>query len=392
MDKHETTAKNNIAETCVASISLETLKSLSEDKESDIWSTSTKLTYGAIRGSDRLRGNLANLYSAKKPFQAENILITPGAIAANLISFYGLIGKGDHVICHYPTYQQLYEIPRSLGAEVDYWKAREDKKWQLDIDDLKPLIRPTTKMIIINNPHNPTGAIIAKQTLDALVEIAEEHGLIIHSDEVYRPLFHSISPGAPEFPPSILSLPYAKTIATGSLSKAYSLAGIRVGWIASRSTKIIEACAQARDYTTISVGQLDDQIAAFALSPSCVHGLLHRNIQLAKVNLEILEKFVENHRWACEWIKPVAGTTAFIKFSQMGSEINDVAFCEALMKQTGVMLVPGSRCFGDGVDFKGFVRFGFCCETPVLEEGLEKLAKFMKLGYKKLPLAEEEKS
>ncbi len=392
MDKHETTAKNNIAETCVASISLETLKSLSEDKESDIWSTSTKLTYGAIRGSDRLRGNLANLYSAKKPFQAENILITPGAIAANLISFYGLIGKGDHVICHYPTYQQLYEIPRSLGAEVDYWKAREDKKWQLDIDDLKPLIRPTTKMIIINNPHNPTGAIIAKQTLDALVEIAEEHGLIIHSDEVYRPLFHSISPGAPEFPPSILSLPYAKTIATGSLSKAYSLAGIRVGWIASRSTKIIEACAQARDYTTISVGQLDDQIAAFALSPSCVHGLLHRNIQLAKVNLEILEKFVENHRWACEWIKPVAGTTAFIKFSQMGSEINDVAFCEALMEQTGVMLVPGSRCFGDGVDFKGFVRFGFCCETPVLEEGLEKLAKFMKLGYKKLPLAEEEKS
>lgn len=392
MDKHETTAKNNIAETCVASISLETLKSLSEDKESDIWSTSTKLTYGAIRGSDRLRGNLANLYSAKKPFQAENILITPGAIAANLISFYGLIGKGDHVICHYPTYQQLYEIPRSLGAEVDYWKAREDKKWQLDIDDLKPLIRPTTKMIIINNPHNPTGAIIAKQTLDALVEIAEEHGLIIHSDEVYRPLFHSISPGAPEFPPSILSLPYAKTIATGSLSKAYSLAGIRVGWIASRSTKIIEVCAQARDYTTISVGQLDDQIAAFALSPSCVHGLLHRNIQLAKVNLEILEKFVENHRWACEWIKPVAGTTAFIKFSQMGSEINDVAFCEALMEQTGVMLVPGSRCFGDGVDFKGFVRFGFCCETPVLEEGLEKLAKFMKLGYKKLPLAEEEKS
>jgi len=392
MDKHETTAKNNIAETCVASISLETLKSLSEDKESDIWSTSTKLTYGAIRGSDRLRGNLANLYSAKKPFQAENILITPGAIAANLISFYGLIGKGDHVICHYPTYQQLYEIPRSLGAEVDYWKAREDKKWQLDIDDLKPLIRPTTKMIIINNPHNPTGAIIAKQTLDALVEIAEEHGLIIHSDEVYRPLFHSISPGAPEFPPSILSLPYAKTIATGSLSKAYSLAGIRVGWIASRSTKIIEACAQARDYTTISVGQLDDQIAAFALSPSCVHGLLHRNIQLAKVNLEILEKFVENHRWACEWIKPVAGTTAFIKFSQIGSEINDVAFCEALMEQTGVMLVPGSRCFGDGVDFKGFVRFGFCCETPVLEEGLEKLAKFMKLGYKKLPLAEEEKS
>ena len=389
MDKHETDAKYNIAETCVASISLDELVDLAEDREkSEIWSTSTKLTYGPIRGSDKLRGNLANLYSAKKPFQADNVLITPGAIAANLIVFYGTIAKGDHVICHYPTYQQLYEIPRSLGAEVDYWKAREDRKWQLDIEELKAMIRSNTKMIIINNPHNPTGAILSKQTLDALIEIAEEHNLIIHSDEVYRPLFHSISPGAPEFPPSVLSLPYSRTIATGSLSKAYSLAGIRVGWIASRSPEIIDACAQARDYTTISVSQIDDQVAAFALSPNCIHGLLHRNIQLAKRNLELLETFIENYRWACEWVKPVAGTTAFVKFSKMGSEVDDVTFCTALMDQTGVMLVPGSRCFGEGTDFKGYVRFGFCCETTVLKEGLEKLSMFMKLGYKKLPLAE----
>jgi len=389
MEKHEINAKYNIAETCAASISLEELKDLSEDKERNIWSPSTKLTYGPIRGSEEFRGNLANLYSAKKPFRAENVLITPGAIAANMIVFYGLIGKGDHVICHYPTYQQLYEIPTSLGAEVDLWHSKEDRKWQLDVDELKGLIRPNTRMIIINNPHNPTGAIIPKATLDALVELAEEHDLIIHSDEVYRPLFHSVSPGAPEFPPSILSLPYAKAIATGSLSKAYSLAGIRVGWIASRSPEIIEACAQARDYTTISVSQLDDQIAAYALSPNCIHALLGRNIQLAKRNLEILERFVERHRWACDWVKPVAGTTAFIKFSKMGSEIDDVAFCEALMEESGVMLVPGSRCFGGGNNFNGFVRFGFCCETNVLEEGLEKLGEFMKVAYKRLPLAEE---
>ncbi|KAL6716548.1 hypothetical protein ACLMJK_006115 [Lecanora helva] len=390
MDKYETTAQNNIAETCVASLSLKDLQNLSENKDDDIYLSSTKLTYGPIRGSERLRSNLANLYSSKKPFQAENILISSGAIAANMTVFYGLIEKGDHVICHYPTYQQLYEIPRSLGAEVDYWRAQEGKKWQLDIEELRSLVRPNTKMIILNNPHNPTGSIISKTTLDALIDVAEEHDLIIHSDEVYRPLFHSISPGSPDFPPSIISLPYAKTIAVGSLSKAYSLAGIRVGWIASRSSDIIEACAQARDYTTISVSQVDDQIAAFALSPSCIHALLHRNIQLAKRNLEALEKFVESHRWACEWIKPVAGTTAFIKFSIMGSEADDVAFCEALMDQTGVMLVPGSKCFGDGIDYKGYVRFGFCCETTVLEEGLEKLDKFMKTGYKKISLAEEQ--
>lgn len=389
MDLHQTHAKYDIAETCAASISLDDLRGLSEDKSSEIWSTSTKLTYAAIRGSEKLRTTLANRYSAKKPFKADNILITPGAIAANMTVFYGLVRKGDHVICQYPTYQQLYEVPKSLGAEVDYWRAEESKKWQLDIEELKTLIRPNTRMIIINNPNNPSGAIVPKATLDLLMEIAEEHDITVMADEVYRPLFHSISPESPDFPPSVLSFGYAKTIATGSLSKAYSLAGIRVGWLASTSPEIIEACAQARDYTTISVSQLDDHIAAFALDNSCIHSLLSRNIQLAKRNLEILEKFVESHRWACEWIKPVAGTTAFIKITRMGSPVDDVALCEKLMEDVSLMLVPGSRCFGDGKDFKGFVRLGFCCETSVLEEGLEQMSLFMKNGYRTVPLADE---
>ena len=390
MDKHETHANYNIAETCVASISLNDLRSLSEDKSSEIWSPSTKLTYGAIRGSEKLRTNLAKRYSAKKPIQADNILITPGAIAANMTVLYSLIGQGDHVICHYPTYQQLYETPKRLGAKVDYWRAKESKDWQLDIEELKSLIRPNTKMIIINNPHNPSGAVVPKSTLDSLIDVAEQHQLIIMADEVYRPIFHSISPGSPDFPPSIVSLGYVKTIATGSLSKAYSLAGIRVGWIASRSPEIIEACCQARDYTTISVGQLDDQIAAYALDDNCIHSLISRNIQLARRNLEILDRFVESHKWACEWVKPVAGTTAFVKISNMGSPVDDVVFCDKLMEDTGVLLVPGSRCFGDGNDFKGFVRFGYCCETDTLEKGLEKVKMFMKKGYRTVPQVDEE--
>ena len=127
-----------------------------------------------------------------------------------------------------------------------------------------------------SNPNNPTGAIIKKSLLTEIVEIAREHGIIILSDEVYRPLFHSIGPMDAEFPPSILSMSYEKTIATGSLSKAYALAGIRVGWIASRSREIINACAQARDYSTISVSQVDDDIASFALSSETVHSLLGR--------------------------------------------------------------------------------------------------------------------
>ena len=191
MDTYQTRAKYDIAETCVASISLDDLRGLSEDKSSEIWSPSTKLTYGAIRGSEKLRTILANRYSAKRLCQADDILITPGAIAANMTALYGLVGKGDHVICHYPTYQQLYEIPKSLGAEVDYWRALESNKWQLDIEELKDLIRPNTRMIIINNPNNPSGAIVPKATLDLLVEVAEEHNITIMADEVYRPLFHS---------------------------------------------------------------------------------------------------------------------------------------------------------------------------------------------------------
>ena len=151
MDTYQTTAKFNIAETCAASISLEHLMELSEDKYTEIWSPSTVLTYGPIRGSEKLPSNLAKLYSSKapSPLHPEHILITPGAIAANFTVFYGLIGKGDHMICHYPTYQQLYDVPGSLGAKVSLWRAHEENKWQLDVEELKGLVRPNTKMIII---------------------------------------------------------------------------------------------------------------------------------------------------------------------------------------------------------------------------------------------------
>ena len=151
MDKHENDAKYNIAETCAASISLDDLRGLSENKQDELVTTSTKMTYGTIRGSLALRSSLASRYSSKATirFEPENVVITPGAIAANMTVFYGLLGKGDHIICHYPTYQQLYEIPASLGAEVSLWRAKEFNGWRLDIEELKGLIKTNTKMIII---------------------------------------------------------------------------------------------------------------------------------------------------------------------------------------------------------------------------------------------------
>ncbi|EAU35508.1 conserved hypothetical protein [Aspergillus terreus NIH2624] len=393
MDKYETQAKYNVAETCCASISVADLQDLCEDKSLNPLDLSTKLTYGAIRGSEQLRSTLANLYSVRtpSPLPADNVLVTSGAIQANFLALYALVGPGDHVICHYPTYQQLYSVPDSLGAEVSLWKAKEEDGWKLDVNELKELIRPNTKLIILNNPQNPTGAIIPQAKLEEIVDMARESSIAILSDEVYRPLFHSISPMDPEFPSSLLSLGYEHTIATGSMSKAYSLAGIRIGWIASRDGSVIEKIAAARDYTTISVSQLDDAIASYALAPTCIHPLLGRNIALAKKNVEILEKFIEAHRWACSWVKPRAGTTAFVRFSKMGKPVDDVVFCQSVLEKTGVMLVPGSLCFGEGEEFRGYVRVGFVQETEVLEKALEALGSFLEDEYDEVPVVKKKK-
>lgn len=173
---------------------------------------------------------------------------------------------------------------------------------------------------------------------------------------------------------------YENTIATGSMSKAYALAGIRIGWIASRSRPIIESIATARDYTTISVSRLDDGIASYALSNNVIHALLKRNIQLAKTNLALLEAFVDGNRRNCSWVKPTAGTTAWLKFEDLASReaIDDVQFCKDVLDKTKVMFLPGSKCFGEGKEFHGFVRIGYVCHTEVLKEALEKLGKYVR--------------
>lgn len=160
MDKYETLAKYNLAESCCASISIDDLCSISERKGvqiSDILKTSHVQNYGEIRGTAELRDNLSRLYSSKvaTPLPASNVVITPGAIAANHLVFFSLVGPGDHVICHYPTYQQLYQVPVSCGAEVDLWRSRVESDWLPDLSELKALIKPNTKMIVVK--FVPTG-------------------------------------------------------------------------------------------------------------------------------------------------------------------------------------------------------------------------------------------
>lgn len=391
MDEHETTAKYNLAETCCASISVDELLSLSEDKKatiSSILDSSVVQNYGDIPGSSSLRENLSRLYSSKagSPLPPDNILITPGAIAANHLVFYSLLGEGDHVICHYPTYQQLYSVPASLGAKVDLWHSRPENKWLPDFVDLEAMVTDKTKLIVLNNPQNPTGAILPRSLLEQVVALAEKHNITILSDEVYRPLFHGISPLDKDFPPSILSLGYRNTIATGSMSKAYSLAGIRIGWVASRSPELVAKIAAARHYTTISVSKLDQAVASFALSPDTIHALLGRNIQLAKTNLELLDRWITKHDEYCSYVKSVAGTTAFVKFERDGKVIDAEAFCRALQGKTGTMFLPGDVGFGE--EWKGYVRIGYVNRTEVVKEGLEAARQFMRKEYDDVPVME----
>lgn len=192
-----------------------------------------------------------------------------------------------------------------------------------------------------------------------------------------------------EFPGSALSSSYDRVIVTGSLSKAYSLAGIRVGWVACRSKEVLEKLAAARHYTTISVSALDQQIASLATSQLCLHGLLGRNIKLAKENVKLVDSFVDEHA-ECEWVTPVAGTTGFIRFTRDGKPVDDVDFCERLQNETGVMLLPGSRGFGDadGDKWHGYVRIGYANETDIVRDGLEKLRGFMSSSYNDVPVVD----
>lgn len=229
------------------------------------------------------------------------------------------------------------------------------------------------QMIILNNPNNPTGAVIPAKVMQDIVNFAKARNIIVFSDEVYRPLFHDSS----NVPPPLTAYGYDKAIVTGSMSKAFALAGIRIGWVVSPSKDIMTALAHTRDYTTISVSQVDDQIATYALSPPVQAPLLKRNVGLALQNVALVKEFMSKYSANCTWVAPNAGTTAFIQFKNGGKPIDDVTFCEDLIKTTKVFVCPGSHCFGADEDFPGYVRLGYVCETAVLKEALEKLGTYV---------------
>lgn len=358
MDLYENDCVYNLAETCVESLTVEQLLDMAGKKESVLSELlPMKLTYGAIEGSAHLKANVAALYEKQRN---ENVLITHGAIGANSLVYETLVEPGDHVIAVLPTYQQHHSIPECYGAEVDFLTLREENGFLPDLEQLKAFIKPATKLIAINNPNNPSGALMDDEFLKKMVEIARSCGAYILSDEVYRGLNQQGS----GFTASIADL-YEKGISTGSMSKAYSLAGLRLGWIVSDS-QLIKSFVTHRDYNTISVGMLDDYFAAMALDN--IDKLLERNQRITRGNLQILDEWVINEP-SISYVKPKSGTTALLKYD---FDMTSWDFCVKLLEATGVMLSPGSV-----LDMEGYLRIGYANNPKVLQAGLAKMTEFL---------------
>ncbi|KAJ5200369.1 PLP-dependent transferase [Penicillium cf. griseofulvum] len=258
-------------------LSIDGLVELSTDPEATraaLSLASVPLTYGEPNGSNNLRDSIASLYTNPQVTR-EHIITTSGAVAANHIIFSGLICPGDHIICVYPVYEQLYKISQALGAEVTFWKLDKDNGWTANLQHLRQEIRENTKMIVLCNPNNPTGTCLSSTVQNSVLELARAHDITLMVDEVFRPMFHALPNGDKE-PVSFLESGYEKCIVTSSCSKSYGVPGIRVGWIATLSNDFLSRFTQIRNYTTISVGQIDESIAAEALSSRCRQRLIQR--------------------------------------------------------------------------------------------------------------------
>jgi aspartate/methionine/tyrosine aminotransferase len=269
------------------------------------------------------------------------------------------------VILHYPCYQSLEEIPHSIGCEITRWVADEKMGWELDLDFLKDNIRRNTRAIIINCPHNPTGYQMDQKKFREIVSIAADKGILLLSDEAYRLLEHDTA----------LRLPaacdlYDDAVSIGVMSKSFGLAGLRIGWAATRNKQILAQMAALKDYTTICSSAPSEYLAGIALRKK--DQLIARNIRIVKQNLEILNKLFYKYRHMFEWKQPKAGSVAFPRLT-IDTPVDD--FCERLVNEKGVLLLPGS-CFASG--YNNF-RIGFGRKN--LPECVEKLEQFLEEYY-----------
>ena len=361
MDDYETKCKYNLAETCIDSLTVREIIEMAGLDVAEYMNelADTRLTYSHIGGSPELLNGIAGLYS--DVIEPKHVIPMHGAIGANHHILMTLIDPSDNMVSVMPTYQQHYSIPESIGAEVRILNLNLENHFLPDIEKLKELVDENTKMITMNSPNNPSGSLIPKDVMEQVIEVARSVDAYVLCDEVYRGISEDGS-----YMYSVADL-YEKGISVGSMSKSWSMAGVRIGWIVTRDMDLIHRCHERRDYDTISCAVIDDKLAALALANK--DKIIARNSEILNTNRQILDDWV-NATPEVYYQRPVAGTTALVYYKK---DMPSRELCDKLIKETGVLFTPG-ECF----EMEGSVRIGYAFDSKVLRQGLDLFADFLK--------------
>lgn len=327
----------------VEPLSLQELLVHADDETRALWD-GLSLGYTETLGSPLLRREIAGLYET---VEADDVIAVVGASEALFVLFSALVGPGDHVVALWPAYQSLYDLARAQGADVELVPLRPEDGWALDVDRIAAAMRPSTRAVVVNLPHNPTGMHPSAAEFDALVGLLERHGATLVCDEVYRGLEEDPARRLPAAADRS-----ASAVSVGVLSKTYALAGLRVGWLATRDRALLDAVAQVRDYTSLCSPAPSEVLGVIALRAA--DALVARSRAILDANLPLVDELMREHEGVLDWVRPTAGSIGFPRYA--GAEGID-AFSERLVSEQGVLLLPGHVYgYGDGRFRLGFGR------------------------------------
>jgi len=308
------------------------LLALADDETRAAWD-GLRLGYTESPGHPLLRAEIARLYAG---LGADDVLVFSGAEEAIFCLFNALVGPGDHAIVTWPGYQSLHEVARAAGADVTLHELHEADGWALDVERLVGAIRPATRVVVVNAPHNPTGMLPTPAEWRALGEACRTAGVRLVADEVYRFLEHdgrAPLPAGADLAPSFVSI--------GVLSKSFALAGLRIGWLASCDRDLLARCAAFKDYTTICAAAPSEILGIVALRAR--ETVLARSRAIVIANLALFDAFLAERPAFATWVRPAGGS---VGFPRLAAGLDADRFARALVEAEGVLLLPGSA-FGD---------------------------------------------
>jgi aspartate/methionine/tyrosine aminotransferase len=335
------------------------LLELADDETRELWAN-LRLGYTESTGHPLLRAEIAELYDKVGP---DGVLTFAGAEEAIFCLVNVLLGPGDHAIVTWPGYQSLYEIARAAGAEVTLHELHEADRWSLDVERLIAAIRPETKLVVVNAPHNPTGMLPTHAQWARLTDALADRTIHFLADEVYRGLevdeADRLLPGADAFPGGI---------SLGVMSKSFAMAGLRIGWLATRDEELLARCAAFKDYTTICSSAPSEILALIGLRAR--EQVLGRSLRIVADNLGHLDDFFRRRADRFSWIRPRGGS---IGFPRLLGDVPIDRFAADLVEAEGVLLLPGSQFEHPGNHFRiGFGRENLPAALARLEAYLDR--------------------